>query len=172
MSRIKNILIVLLIGGVIFLWWSNERGVEDVTKPYKTAIDSLQRINFELMYQSKVLEKKVDISNVVQSVLEKRADSLAELLNKPHSCPETVKLQKKQITSLRGALKHCNEAKGVYIKQIGLCTEMNVNHKLILVNKDNMMAIDKKQFKKEKRKSFLKGAGAGGGLVLLIFLLL
>lgn len=162
------ILILLLAGGWYFL--SNES--EDLIKTHRSRIDSLRAVNNVLKMDITTLKGVALIKDEDQEELEKEADSLASLLDRPHTCPEVVDIQEKEITALRGALTECKEAKAIYVKSVGLCMDMNINHEIITVNQSEMMAIDKKQFKKEKRRSFFKGAGAGGAAIGLLILLL
>ena len=149
--------------------------------PNNTEID---RLNGELdslsilILKDKLTIQKllIDAETTENKELEylKKADSLAKIistLNIHDDCPKIVEVQGKEIKTLRNGLEQCNKAKTIYVKTLGICQEVVVKYEIKEITQDELNKSLMKTYKKEKKKSFLFGAGAGGLAVLLIFLL-
>jgi hypothetical protein len=167
MNKTKNILIIILLLAVVGLWFFMSGKNKDKIKDYENKIDSINIINEDLEIKKEIQKKKVDSVNLKQEEYEKIADSLQKVLLNPHSCEERVDLQGKEITSLRGALNQCKEAKVIYVKTIGICEEIIVNKDEIILTQIQIRKIEKK----ERKRIFLKGAGVGAGVVGAIVLI-
>lgn len=117
--------------------------------------------------------KKVELIAVERSqeYYESRADSLTVLLKTPRPLPEVVGLQGEKIENLEGALVRCKEAKEIYTKKLGLTQELVVNNEVIIEEATNLDEVLRRQVRKEKRKTFLKGFATGGLVMGLLIIL-
>lgn len=164
----KNILILILLAviiGLIFIWKGDSQKVKKI---HKNRIDSIQKINFKLLFDIGDLKDEVSVAEMLQEEAEILADSLQKEASQPISCEHELIIRKKENNALRGALNKCKEAKVLQAVTIKKYDSIIVNHEVIVVNYKDMEKIDKK----EKKKSFLKGLGVGGAVVLLICILL
>ena len=162
----KNIVIAILLVALGILAYLILKPDTSTQKQQKT-IDSLEVINKDLLIMKDSLKKKTDSLTKSQEYYENIADSLAQEASKPVSCNHKVQIQQKEIKALRGALTKCKEAKVIQTKTIGLCEEIIVNKDVQILSYKEMVKINKK----EKRKSFLKGAGVGAVLGALLVLI-
>lgn len=165
MKTIKNIsLIILLIfvAIVVVYLFTDNRNKKEI-QIYKNKIDSINIINKDLEIKKEIQKKKVDSVNLKQIEYERIADSLQKELLHPHTCEETVVLQSKEITSLRGALNQCKKAKVIQTTTIGICEEIIINKNEIILQHIQIQKIQKK----ERKRIFLKGMGVGGGIILI-----
>lgn len=170
MKYLPYILILLLIGGIVYLVYF-DNPVD--TKPFKDKIDSL---NTEIKKDHKTIKKLIkeaDKSEVKELEYLKEADSLALIISKLNihdDCPKIVENQGKEIVILRDGLKECNKSKGIYKVTLGVCQEIVVKYEIKEVTNNELNNALQKKFKKEKRKAFI--IGSGGTLVLAAILIL
>lgn len=160
-------ILIAVLGTFFYLWMQD---TEKIKKWHKTQIDSVQRVNENLINQIWDLKDEVIVLNIEQDDLEALADSLAKEANKPMPCQHELEIRKQENVALRGSLKKCKEAKAIQGVTIKKYDSIIVNHEVIIVNHEQMQKIDRK----EKKKSFLKGAGTGGalGIILTVLILL
>ena len=160
----KNLLIFILVLGIVGVFLLRPRKVTEI----------IDNTNYELvdslMDSVAVLKSKTVDLDIKQAKYEAIADSLSAYISS-HTleCPEIVELQDKEIKALRTGLKLCNESKAVMAVTIKTLDTIQVVNNVIIGDIKKECKIN---LKKEKRRSFLTGAGVGGAVVLVALLLL
>lgn len=166
---IPYIVIGALLTALVYVYINNER------KSLREAEISSQRVN-ELKNIIQILESRND-SLIVKAVriesdmseLEEKADSLGEIVESLDlPCEHELELKREEVVLVREALDKCKEAKAIQTTRIGIC-ETIIENKVELCGE--MIQIEQKDIKKQKRKSFLKGMGVGGTIVAILIIL-
>lgn len=88
------------------------------------------------------------------------------------------KIDAERVVHLTGALNSCDSIKGIHIKVIGI-QEMQIdslfkvisNDKLIMKNMEDVTKLEIDRERKKGKWKFLKGAGVGAGIVILLTVL-
>ena len=128
----------------------------------KEEIKKLEARSDSLLEQVVLLD--LDLANA-----EARADSLGKVANSPGlPCEHELALRKEEVKAVRMALDKCKEAKGIQTTVYGL-QEMVVEHKIDLCA--DQIKMYQKDFKVEKRKAFLRGAGLGAVVTAALIIL-
>lgn len=170
MNSFKNITIIILIATVIFLALTRKTEID--TKPFEKKIDSLELLNSDLKLSMANELKKVEKIEKSEDHHKSLADSLSIEIKKPHTCPEVVELQEKQISALESSLERCKESKSVYRVTIQKCQELVANTEMIIVTDKELDKANYKLHSQEKKKSFFKGMATGGAITIVLVLLL
>lgn len=167
----KNLIIGVLISVCIaIIIWSFSSGNAN-TEAHAETIDSIQAVL--KIEKQKVSTYKKEVIEVNQSQAEhiSRADSLQSLLDNPlidHTCPEKVVILTEQVVELRSGLKKCNQAKVIYVKTIGVQTNIINNVEIITDIRVIQIQECEKEIKKRKLKQWIERVGWVGIIVLIV----
>lgn len=167
MKKHLPILLLFLVIGILIFTRPNEIDLS----PFEKKIDSLELVATDQRQIIKGLEMQAQELEVSEDLHAKKVDSLSRELLKPHACPDQVRLLELKIDHLELGWQKCREAKGIYIQAANGLKDLNATMEVITVTKEEVCNAKVKNLKKEKRKSFLWGMGAGGAIVLLLILL-
>lgn len=163
--------LVLIIGILCYFLYIGGEKMNSETNRLTSIIETNNKKNEKLEAQLYKKDLELKAVELEQAVYEAKVDSLRKELKKPHDCEGTVSLQGSQIENLEGALDRCKEAKAIYAVKLGISTEMNINNEVVIHETVNMDKALKKAYRKEKRKTWLKGFGTGGFVVGLLIIL-
>jgi len=170
MKKIVNYIgAALVLGLVIFAVVRIQNDREDkIIQKSNERIEALKIENANIIRVSDSLRNSVAVLEYEMDEMEKKADSLGEIANIEMPCEHELELRKKEITYVRKALTKCKEAKTIQTTRVGLA-EIRVNNEVKLCSE--VVTIHKSELKKEKRKSFFKGAGVGGVVIGILIIL-
>lgn len=137
-----------------------------------TIIRELSEENKRLQEKAKYNQIRAEVAENSMLFHEKVADSLkSELSKKDLPIEKVVGLQGERADNLEIALEKCKEAKTIYVNTVGLKEVVIDNQKQIITLESEVINALKLQHRKEKRKKFLQGMGAGGLLVGILIIL-
>lgn len=161
-----SLALLIAIGYVgITLYQKSVRAHENALKQAK----ELREYSAHLENTLDKLREEAMLKDVEIEDLEEKADSLAREGKKPMPCEHELEIRKQEVKVVREALAKCKEAKAIQSTRVSLA-EIKVENEVELCGQ--LRAIEKRDFKKEKRKSFFKGMATGGGAILLLILAL
>jgi hypothetical protein len=166
---LRYIVPAALFGLLVWIYIAQEQKSIRTHEKHLKRIVALQNENEDLKKRSDSLLDLSITLDVQMDELEGKADSLASVAeSKDLPCERELELRKGEVEYVRAALEKCKESKAIQTTRVGL-SEIRVENQVELCGE--MMVVNKKDFKQEKRKSFFKGMGTGGLLVGILIIL-
>jgi hypothetical protein len=168
-KALRYIVPAALFFGLVYIYITQEQKFLRTQEKYLTEIETLNIENTHLQKLSDSLFDRTVILDGEMGDLEKKADSLGEIADGSDlPCEHELELRKGELVYVRKALDKCKETKAIQTTRIGLC-EMRIENQVEITEK--VQRISSKELKREKRKSFLKGAGTGGLIIGILIIL-
>lgn len=98
-------------------------------------------------------------------------DSIVSKILRGNKAIHSNKILKEQIKARDSVILTCKEITAITIEDLIQSQTVINNQSLIIQSKDLIITNEVKKGKRERRKSFLKGAGVGAVLILILSIL-